>query len=88
MAKPINVALQLIGPDVGPDWDVAVEQSDGSVHHLMRIHSTDAMGVGYLFSKAALAMGVELKLVGAPSEPASEPTVGSGDEDVHPVPRD
>lgn len=58
--KPINVGLRLEGPPTGPEWDLVLEQSDGSTHHLMHIVSEDAIGVGYLLSHAAQSMGLWL----------------------------
>lgn len=58
MTQPVNVALHLIGPDAGPEWDLMLEQSDGSRHLLMHITSRDAVAVGYLFSHAAQSMNL------------------------------
>lgn len=75
--RVLNVALRLVGPDTGPEWDLLLEQDDGSVHPLMHITSNDAMGVGYLLSHAAQSMGLRLHRVlpddASSQRPASAP---------------
>jgi hypothetical protein len=60
MSKPLNKALWLVGPDSGPEWDLMLEQDDGSMHQLMHITSEDATGVGYLLTYAATGMHLPL----------------------------